>query len=48
VAVQRRTVLVGASLNGDVRIGRVDVDLNFIDILKDFSFGGMLYAEARK
>jgi hypothetical protein len=42
--------LWGASLNGDVRIGRVeeDVDLNFIDILKDFSFGGMLYAEARK
>jgi hypothetical protein len=42
--------LWGASLNGDVRIGRVeaDVDLNFIDILKDLSFGGMLYAEARK
>jgi hypothetical protein len=42
--------LWGASLNGDVKIGRVeeDVDLNFIDILKYFSFGGMLYAEARK
>ena len=42
--------LWGASLNGDVKIGRVeeDVDLNFIDILKDFSFGGMLYGEARK
>lgn len=42
--------LWGASLNGDVRIGRVkqDVDLNFIDVLKQLSFGGMLYAEARK
>lgn len=42
--------LWGAGLNGDVTIGRVEeeVDLNFIDILKDFSFGGMLYAEARK
>lgn len=42
--------LWGASLNGDVTIGRVraDVDLGFLDILKDLSFGGMLYAEARK
>lgn len=42
--------LWGASLNGDVTLGPVqeDVDLNFIDILKDFGFGGMLYAEARK
>ena len=42
--------LWGASLNGDVRIGRVeaDVDLDFIDILKDLSLGAMLYAEARK
>jgi hypothetical protein len=39
----------GAGLNGDVTLGPVkaDVDLNFIDILKDFGFGGMLYAEAR-
>jgi hypothetical protein len=42
--------LWGAGLNGDVQIGRVeaDVDLSFIDIIKDFAFGGMLYAEARK
>lgn len=42
--------LWGANLNGDVRIGRVeeDVDLGFIDVIKDLSFGGMLYAEARK
>ena len=39
----------GAGLNGDVTIGPVqeDVDLSFIDILKDFGFGGMLYGEAR-
>lgn len=42
--------LWGASLDGDVKIGpvREDVDVNLIDILKDFAFGGMLYAEARK
>ena len=42
--------LWAASLDGDVRIGRVqeDVDLDFIDILKDLSLGAMLYAEARK
>lgn len=39
----------GAGLDGDVTLGPVkaDVDLSFIDILKDFGFGGMLYAEAR-
>ena len=42
--------LWAASLDGDVRIGRLeeDVDLDFIDILKDLSLGAMLYAEARK
>jgi hypothetical protein len=42
--------LWGAGLNGDVKIGRIEeeVDLNFIDIVKDLSFGGMLYAEARE
>lgn len=42
--------LWGAGLDGDARIGRVeaDVDLDFIDILRDLSFGGMLYAEARQ
>jgi hypothetical protein len=40
----------GAGLNGDVRLGRLEeeIDLDFIDIVKDFGFGGMLYAEARK
>lgn len=39
----------GAAINGDVTLGPVqeDVDLSIIDILKDFGFGGMLYAEAR-
>jgi hypothetical protein len=42
--------LWAAGLNGDVEVGRVeaDVDLDFIDIAKDLSFGGMLYVEARK
>lgn len=42
--------LWGAGLNGDVKVGGIEeeVDLNFIDIVKDFAFGGMLYAEARK
>lgn len=41
--------LWAASLDGDVGIGplEADVDVGFIDILKDLSLAGMLHAEAR-
>lgn len=40
----------GAGLDGDVKTRRIeqDIDIGFTDIVKDLSFGGMLYAEARK